>query len=36
MSAFLLEAKRKKALFDTALNEKMSKRITDRLKELKV
>ena len=36
MSAFLLEAEGKKALFDTGLNEKMSKGIPDRLKELKV
>ena len=36
MSAFLLEAEGKKALFDTGLNEKMSKGIPDRLNELKV
>ena len=36
MSAFLLEAEGKKALFDTGLNEKMSTGIPDRLKELKV
>ena len=36
MSAFLLEAEGKKALFDTGLNEKMSKGIPDRLSELKV
>ena len=36
MSAFLLEAEGKKALFDTGLNEKASKGIPDRLKELKI
>ena len=36
MSAFLLEAEGKKALFDTGLNESMSQGITDRLKELKI
>lgn len=36
MSAFLLEAEGKKALFDTGLNEKVSKGIPDRLKELKI
>ena len=36
MSAFLLEAEGKKALFDTGLNEKKSKGIPDRLSELKV
>ena len=36
MSAFLLEAEGKKALFDTGLNESMSTGIPDRLKELKV
>ena len=36
MSAFLLEAEGKKALFDTGLNEKASTGIPDRLKELKV
>ena len=36
MSAFLLEAEGKKALFDTGLNESMSPGITDRLKELKI
>ena len=36
MSVFLLEAERKKALFDNGLNEKMSKGFPDRLKELKV
>ena len=36
MSIFLLEEEGKKALFDTALNEKMNKGIPDRLKELKV
>jgi glyoxylase-like metal-dependent hydrolase (beta-lactamase superfamily II) len=36
MSAFLLEAEGKKALFDTGLNEKMSTGIPDRLKELKI
>ena len=36
MSAFLLEAEGKKALFDTGLNESMSTGIQDRLKELKI
>ena len=36
MSAFLLEAEGKKALFDTGLNESMCPGITDRLKELKI
>ena len=36
VSAFLLEAEGKKALFDTGLNEKASKGIPDRLKELKI
>ena len=36
MSAFLLEAEGKKALFDTGLNESMGSSIPDRLKELKV
>ena len=36
MSAFLLEAEGKKALFDTCLNESMSTGIQDRLKELKI
>ena len=36
MSAFLLEAEGKKALFDTGLNEKASRGILDRLKELKI
>ena len=36
MSAFLLEAEGKKALFDTGLNESASKGISDRFKELKI
>ena len=36
MSAFLLEAEGKKALFDTGLNEKISKGILERLQELKI
>jgi glyoxylase-like metal-dependent hydrolase (beta-lactamase superfamily II) len=36
MSAFLLEAEGKKALFDTGLNEKISKGIPERLQELKI
>ena len=36
MSVFLLEAEGKKALFDTGLNENMSKGISERLKELKI
>ena len=36
MSAFLLEAEGKKALFDTGLNEKVSKGILERLQELKI
>ena len=36
MSAFLLEAEGKKALFDTGLNEKISTGILDRFKELKI
>ena len=36
MSAFLLEAEGKKALFDTGLNESASKGIPDRFKELKI
>ena len=36
MSAFLLEAEGKKALFDTGLNESMSPAIPQRLKELKI
>ena len=36
MSAFLLEAQGKKALFDTGLNESASKGISDRFKELKI
>ena len=36
LSAFLLEAEGKKALFDTGLNEKESTGIQDRLKELKI
>ena len=36
ISAFLLEAEGKKALFDTGLNESKSTGIPDRLKELKV
>ena len=35
MSAFLLEAEGKKALFDTGLNESMSTGIQDRLIEIK-
>ncbi|OUM59866.1 hypothetical protein PIROE2DRAFT_14498 [Piromyces sp. E2] len=36
MSAFLLEAEGKKALFDVGLNEKMSRGILQRLEELKI
>ena len=36
MSAFLLEAEGKKALFDTGLNEKISKGILERLQEMKI
>ena len=36
MSAFLLEAEGKKALFDTGLNEKVSRGILQRLEELKI
>ena len=36
VSAFLLEAEGKKALFDAGLNEKMSKGIPERLQELKI
>ena len=36
MSAFLLEAEGKKALFDTGLNESVSKGISDRFNELKI
>ena len=36
VSVFLLEKKKKKALFDTGLNESMSTGIPDRLKELKI
>ena len=36
MSAFLLETEGKKALFDTGLNESVSKGISDRFKELKI